>query len=350
MEVAARPDPRFYHEHVSPVREFLAALGARYTFSLRRNPYALFGFLWGLPIPLFSIGLGAGSSGSWPAQAAFALHPFLFAVLFGAWGTIRRAKDRRIAQLVGELRRHVEELRGAHAKLQELDRLKAQFLANVTHELKTPLVAIGGWAEILKRGRQDPSPVSPAETAEVILRNVERLRKTIDELLDFERLESGEAALAPEDFDLVPVVRSVVESFEPEVRRKSLRLEENLPARLPVRADPEKIRRVLSNLVSNAVKFSPEGKAVGVAAKPAEYGRVVVTVWDEGPGIPTAAQKFLFSRFWRGESPAARRTSGTGLGLAIVKAILDAHGSWVDVVSDAGSGTVVHFDLAAAPE
>jgi signal transduction histidine kinase len=337
--------------------EFLAALADRHTWRPARNRWILFGLLWGLPVPLFSIALHSWIAGLnpgdvlllHPVHAFFLLHPPLFAVVFGALGTIRRRKDRRIRQLVAELERRVDELDEANSKLRELDQLKARFMANVTHELKTPLVSIRGYGEGLLEGRFGPLNDLQRASLETAVRNARRLQKLIEELLDFERLEAGERAMLMKDFDLVPLARTVLQDLRPEIEAKRLSIQDQLPATLSVHGDPDQIGRVLVNLLSNAVKFCDEGKAVGIhAAVSAEEEQALITVWDRGPGIPTAAQKFLFTRFWQADGSASRRQGGTGLGLAIVKGILDAHHAPIRIVSSESSGTRVQFELPLA--
>jgi len=338
------------------VREYLGAFAEPRTYDLFRNRTALFGFVWGLPIPLFSCALdlwlsGHGSLGrclsEHPIHVVFMLHPLIFAAVFGAFGTVRRRKDRQIVHLVSELERHVAELAGANEKLKDLDRLKSHFVANVTHELKTPLVAIRGYNESILEGRFGPLTEKQRGGLEVSVRNIDRLQKLIEELLDFERIEAGALRIQVGDFDLVPVVELALEAVRPQAEAKGLRLERGLPGTLLVRADRERIAHVLLNLLSNAVKFTPEGEAIGVDARE-EGGRAQVTVWDRGSGIPAAAQKFLFTRFWQADGSSRRKHGGTGLGLAIVKGILDAHGAEIRIDSAEGAGTRASFELPLA--
>ncbi|MBI2930339.1 MAG: HAMP domain-containing histidine kinase [Planctomycetes bacterium] len=341
-------------ERFTTVREFLHALGQRFTYNPRRNAYALFGFLWGLPVPVFSVGIDQWASGQatqHPIHIAFLMHPLLFAVIFGAMGTVRHRKDLQIHHLVEELKRHAQELGLANERLTELDRMKAQFMANVTHELKTPLVAIRGYNESILEERFGPLTDKQRQGLGIAVRNVDRLQKLIEELLEFERIDSGDFKLQIADFDLVPLVQSALENFRPQVDEKKLATELHLPEKLEVRADREKIAHVLQNLISNAVKFSPDGSAIGVTASTdASLGRASLTVWDRGPGIPSAAQKFLFTRFWQADGSSRRKHGGTGLGLAICKGILDAHRAPIQVVSSEGNGTKVHFSLTLAKE
>jgi signal transduction histidine kinase len=253
------------------------------------------------------------------------------------------------------LDRHVVELDRANEGLKELDHLKAQFMANVTHELKTPLVAVRGYVESILEGRFGPVADAQRPGLEIALRNTCRLQNLIGELLDFERLESKELPIRLQDFDLEPVVRASLQALAPEIEAKNLVVRNRITSPVLVHADPEQIRRVILNLLSNAVKFSEPHMPVGLqAAVSEEEERVLVTVWDRGPGIPTAAQKFLFTRFWQADGTASRKHGGTGLGLAIVKGILDAHQAPIRIVST-GEGTQVHFELplaqpAPAPE
>jgi signal transduction histidine kinase len=338
------------------VREYLGAFAERHTFDLLRNRTALFGLLWGLPIPVFSCSLDLWLSGHGsladclarhPVHLLFMLHPFLFAAVFGAFGTVRRRKDRQIVHLVGELERHVAELGAANDRLKELDQLKAQFVANVTHELKTPLVAIRGYNESILEERFGPLTEKQRGGLEVSVRNIDRLQRLIEELLDFERIEAGALALRVDEFDLVSVIEIALETVRPQVEEKRLTVERRLPPSLFVRADRERIAHVLLNLLSNAVKFTPEGRAIGIDAEEAE-GLARIAVWDRGIGIPEAARKFLFTRFWQADGGARRRHGGTGLGLAIVKGILDAHGAEIRIDSAEGAGTKAEFALPLA--
>jgi signal transduction histidine kinase len=281
-----------------------------------------------------------------PIHLLFLLHPFLFGTVFGAMGTLHSRQDRKIDGLLEEQRKHLEDLARVNGELKELDQLKSQFMANVTHELKTPLVAIKGYNEAILEERFGPLTPKQKDGLSVAVRNVVRLENLIHELLEFERIESK--AYTPEcsDFDLLPLVRLVLTNFQPQVDRKRLRVELSVPAALEVHADYEGIRRVLLNLLSNAVKFSNEGGTVGVEARGAEDSpRVRVTVWDQGPGIPPAERPHLFTRFWQADGSSRRRHGGTGLGLAIVKGILDAHGMPVRAESAPQAGTRIHFEV-----
>jgi signal transduction histidine kinase len=347
-----------YLDRRPALRNVLRAFGDPHTYDPRTNSFTLFGLLWGFPLSAFSIFVDLWVIGHpyrlamfWeePVHLLFLLHPFLFGIVFGAMGTVHENQDRKIAELLEEQRKHLEVLAGANEELKKLDQLKSQFMANVTHELKTPLVAIKGYNESILEGRFGPLTPKQRDGLAIAVRNVGRLEKLILELLEFEKIESGAYSPIPSDFDLIPLIHLVLSNFQPQIDEKHLGLQIRLPKALVIRADYESIRRVLLNLLSNAVKFSNDGAAFGVDVKISEdSGLALITVWDQGPGIPAEAQKYLFSRFWQADGSSRRRHGGTGLGLAIVKGILDAHGSMVRAFSKPASGTRIEFELPLA--
>jgi signal transduction histidine kinase len=339
-------------------REYLRAFREPETYNLLGNTTALVGFLWGLPVPIlfcaFDMWLSRYDSvvrclAEHPVHYFFLMHPVLFAFVFGAFGTVRRHKDAEILRLVDGLHANVSELAAANEQLRELDQLKAQFVANVTHDLKTPLVAIRGYNESILEGRFGPVTEKQRGGLEVSVRNIDRLHRMIEALLDFERIEAGALQLQRADFDLGPLIESSLEAVRPQLEDKGLSFEGRRTSGVLVRADRERIGCVLQNLLSNAVKYTPPGAAIGVDVEADRArGRARVTVWDRGVGIPAAAQRFLFTRFWRAEGTSRRRPSGTGLGLSIVKGILEAHESPIHIESAEGAGTRVSFELLMA--
>jgi signal transduction histidine kinase len=223
--------------------------------------------------------------------------------------------------------------------------MKTDFLANVSHDLKTPLVSISGYTDMLAQGRLGPVAPGQAEALQVMRRNLEHLIHLIDELLDMARLEAGRARIARAPFDLAEAARAAVASMQPALRERDLGfLPEGLQDPLFALGDRETIFRVLVNLLSNAVKFTPRGRRVGLRLA---RGRdaVEIEIWDEGAGFEAAELPHLFERFWRGENPTKRETRGSGLGLAIVKEILDRHGSRIDASNREGGGARFRFTL-----
>jgi len=233
------------------------------------------------------------------------------------------------------------------SELKRLERVRREFVANVSHELRTPLTAIKGYAETLRDGGlRDPE--TAAEFVRVIHRHAERLRALIEDLLDLAAVEQGEARI-----DLAPVaLRDVATQAEavarPAAAGKRHTLTLDVPGDLPrVLADRDRLGQVLINLLDNAVKFTPEGGRIEVSARPSS-GRVVVSVKDNGVGIPPEDIGRIFERFYRVGRSRDRREGGTGLGLAIAKHLTQAMGGTIEVESRPGSGTTFRVSLPAA--
>lgn len=176
----------------------------------------------------------------------------------------------------------------------------------------------------------------------------ERLTHLVDDLLDFARLESGTFKLYKRGFDLGLTVREVVESLRPQTRRKRINVAIHLPVvPIPIVGDATRVGQVLSNLVGNALKFTPEGGRVTIIVKPAgAFLRVEVS--DTGIGIPAEAQSHLFERFYQVDPCDTRPVGGTGLGLSIAKAIVEAHGGDIGVSSEPGRGSTFWFRVPLA--
>jgi PAS domain S-box-containing protein len=231
------------------------------------------------------------------------------------------------------------------AALQEMDRLKTEFLRTVSHELRTPLTVIHGCAELLAEQGERFGPEALRRLAGQIFANSTHLARLVDDLLDFERIERGELRVRALRFDLVPVLRDLLEG----TRRRpgGARVEGDLPRRLPVFADQARIVQVVSNLLDNALKYAPQG-AIVLRAQ-ARPGAVRIQVEDDGPGIPFPEQPRLWEMFYRGERGAGRgRVPGSGIGLAVVKALVEAQGGRVGVESAPGQGTRFWFELPTA--
>ena len=233
------------------------------------------------------------------------------------------------------------------SELKRLERVRREFVANVSHELRTPLTAIKGYAETLRDGGlRDPE--TAAEFVRVIHRHAERLRALIEDLLDLAAVEQGEARI-----DLAPVaLRDVATQAEavarPAAAGKRHTLTLDVPGDLPrVLADRDRLGQVLINLLDNAVKFTPEGGRIEVSARPSS-GRVVLSVKDNGVGIPPEDIGRIFERFYRVGRSRDRREGGTGLGLAIAKHLTQAMGGTIEVESRPGSGTTFRVSLPAA--
>ena len=206
------------------------------------------------------------------------------------------------------------------AELAETDRLRRDLVANVSHELRTPIAALQVVLENLIDGVELPDP----QTFKTMLAQVERLGRLVKQLLDLSRLESGAVPLDRCDFAVGPMLESAIRESQlnaPEVEM-TVSVE---PSGLRIDADPERIHQVVANLVENAVRHSPRGGMVEVAARRIGDG-VTIEVSDEGPGIPESEAPRVFDRFYRADSARSSRDGGAGLGLAIARGIVDLHG------------------------
>lgn len=240
--------------------------------------------------------------------------------------------------------------RGAVAVLRDLTRLRRlegvrrDFVANVSHELKTPLTSVLGFVEPL--ADPDLPREKVTEFAGRIMDNATRMRRLVDDLLDLSRIEAGAWEPEAETVRLEDAVRAAWRELARAPDDGQPRLETDLSDAPDVSADREAVRQILRNLLENARRFAPEDGAVRVASR-RDDGEVTVTVSDEGPGIPEVHRDRVFERFYRADAGRARNTGGTGLGLSIVKHLVAAHDGEVGVESRVGEGTTVWFRLPA---
>jgi two-component system, OmpR family, phosphate regulon sensor histidine kinase PhoR len=226
--------------------------------------------------------------------------------------------------------------------------MKSDFIANVSHELKTPLSLIRMFGELLMTGKHKGEAMT-REYGGIITRESERLAHLIDNVLDFARLERGKASYSFAEGRLEDVVERALDVFRHRIEKEKLRLttemEPNLP---PVRMDENAMTLVLLNLVDNAVKYAGEGGEVLVRLRRMP-GAVALSVVDHGSGITPDDQRRIFDRFYRATSARARNVRGSGIGLALVKHIAEAHGGRVEVESVLGRGSTFTVTLPAAP-
>lgn len=234
----------------------------------------------------------------------------------------------------------------ASAELQKLGELRAQFITTVSHELRTPLTSIRGYTEIL--AEDETLPADKRQMVEIIDRNGRRLLQLVDELLEFDRITSGQRPLALRPVDLATLIDDCGAAIAQEVAAAGLRLVRDVHVGLPlVRADRGLLERMLLSLLSNAVRFTPPGGTVTVTGRPVGPDAVLLAVTDTGSGIPLAEQDRLFSRFFRASNAAPNASGSSGIGLAICKAIVDGHGGRIAVESAPGEGKTITVVLAA---
>jgi signal transduction histidine kinase len=260
---------------------------------------------------------------------------------------------RRRATLLQEqtdsLTRVSAQLARQNERLLELDRLKDEFVATASHELRTPLTSISGYLEM----SLDPAegPLSPARESHlrIVQRNADRLGVLVDQLLFLARADSHPLAVDPEPVDLGGILTEAAETARPAARAKDITLAVKSTSTQLAIADRPQLLRIVDNLVANAVKFTPDGGTVRLAAR-MNGGKAVLEVTDTGPGIPSAEQPDLFNRFFRGTNAIERAVPGSGLGLAISQVIAEAHGTTIEVESTPGVGSTFRLALPRAAQ
>jgi signal transduction histidine kinase/CheY-like chemotaxis protein len=252
------------------------------------------------------------------------------------------------AALIRELTSNNEELGAANRKLQELDKLKSNFLSVATHELRTPLSVILGYNAMLEESLQDRLDESERQTLTESIAACKRLIRMVNSMLDISQIESGKMKMEFAIADLRHLVNGVAALFQQEARARRLRLSVEMPARpLRVQVDAERIEQVLINLVGNAVKFTSAGGAITIRARhQPERRQVEISVQDSGLGIAPEDHARIFDEFAQVRNAQADTSrEGSGLGLAIAKRIVEAHQGQLRVESTPGKGSTFSFTL-----
>ncbi|MEO8089271.1 MAG: ATP-binding protein [Gemmatimonadales bacterium] len=226
-----------------------------------------------------------------------------------------------------------------------LDRMKDDFVGTVSHELRTPLTAIKGFIELVADGDAGPVTDTQRDFLEIAARNSDKLGVLINDLIDMNLIESQRLEIRPEPLDLVSVLADVASTFRTMARTKGLAFRESVAPLPQVRGDSARLIQVFSNLVSNAIKYTPKGE-VGIQAVATAAG-VEVTVHDTGIGLSMEEHGQLFTRFFRGQNTVVAEAGGTGLGLVIAQAIIGRHHGKIDVESRPGEGSRFRVTLPA---
>jgi len=230
-------------------------------------------------------------------------------------------------------------------QIRTMDNLRRDLVANVSHDLRTPLVSIHGYIETILMKEESLGREDRERYLRTVLQSTERLKKLVDELFELSRLEASDSRPVPEDFPIAELVQDVVQKHQILAERRGVKIATDVPRDLPfVYADIALMERVFQNLLDNAIKFTPRGGTVTITLAPAG-GEVNVTVADTGEGIPRDELPHVFERFRRGRRPGDDQSAGAGLGLAIVKKILDKHGLTISVTSTPRQGTAFSFRL-----
>jgi len=253
------------------------------------------------------------------------------------------------ATLLQQLQARTRELESANERLTELDKLKSGFISNVSHELRTPLTAIGSLVDNMLDGLTGVLNHKQIHYVSGIKDSTERLARLIRDLLDLSVIESGKIELKKAYFPLPSLSHEVAEVLQPVAQEKSIAL--FLPAMNGDHmawADRDKITQVLTNLISNAIKFTPPAGRVELALETTGDGRwLQVAVRDTGPGIAQQEARLIFDEFYQINQPGREKTKGVGLGLAICKKLIDMHGGQIGVESVIGNGSTFYFTVPA---
>ncbi|MBN2397995.1 MAG: PAS domain S-box protein [Deltaproteobacteria bacterium] len=230
-------------------------------------------------------------------------------------------------------------------RLKRLEQIRADFVANVTHEIKTPLTAILGFIETLREGAIDEK-----ETAKGFLKTIqshaERLNRLVDDLLVISDAELGEMRFSFESVSLDDIIEDVLSVIEPEALKKDIRIENDMPSDLPsIRGDRDRLHQIVLNVLDNAVKFTPEAGTILIEGIDGKDGTISVRVSDTGIGIPREEIPRLGERFYRVDKTRSRELGGTGLGLSIVRHLMAAHNGRMTIESRVGRGTTVSLSF-----
>jgi two-component system phosphate regulon sensor histidine kinase PhoR len=262
---------------------------------------------------------------------------------FDRLGSVKTGKD-ELTELQTVIATAGATLEREITAMRRLESYRRDFLGNVSHELKTPIFSIRGFAETLRDGALERPGVRES-FVEKIIKNADRLSNLAQDLTEIAKIETGELKMNPHPFALNALIGEVVDAVEPRARNKEMRIQTEVPSALPrVLADESRIRQVLSNLVENGIKYTNSGGVVKIVASLVD-DMVQISVSDTGIGIAAEHQSRITERFYRIDGSRSRDQGGTGLGLAIVKHILNAHGQRLELSSAIGKGSTFSFQL-----
>ena len=259
---------------------------------------------------------------------------------------------------ITELKR-VEQLRGEVRKRDELNKLKDEFISNASHELRTPLTSIKNAVDIVLKRKSGELNDDQRKFLSIAERNINKLKVLIEDLLNLSRIESGRLMLKCDEVHVRPLIENVIEMLSPLIDEKFISLKtDNLDNVPPMYVDESRIEEVLINLVSNAIKFSPENSVITINADSLEKMNsaigskesfIEISVEDDGIGIPDSSLDHIFENFYQVEtSMSTQKVSGTGLGLAICKGMIEAHGGKISCRSKEGEGSTFSFTVPKA--
>jgi signal transduction histidine kinase len=259
---------------------------------------------------------------------------------------IRKVLDEK--QRFTGLKSCIVDLEKVNEELRKIDAMKSEFVSVASHELRTPLASIKNAVQLILNGKTGEINETQAKFLSMAERNINRLTNILNNLLDLSRIESGKVPMKFEELDLRAPVEFILASFKAQAEEKSIHVRMDFPQEVPsVYADREKLEQILTNLIGNAIKFTPEGGEISIFAKPyPEDGNMLaLSVSDTGVGIAKDQLDKIFDKFHQVEGSLHRSMSGTGLGLAITKGLVEAHQGKIWAESEVGQGSTFTFTL-----
>ncbi|MCX7835556.1 MAG: ATP-binding protein [bacterium] len=228
-------------------------------------------------------------------------------------------------------------------RLEKLEKIRREFVSNVSHELKTPITSIRGYVETIREiGFEDREMT--IKFLDTILKHTERLSAIIEDLLNLSRIERDEREIEKEEMDLIPILRNLVEELEPRLQKYQIQVEFKVPNQLICLGNKLLLRQAFFNLLDNAIKYAADGKKIVIQSQIQDQ-KIVLSFQDFGPGIDKKHHERIFERFYRLDVARSRNLGGTGLGLAIVKHVILAHHGNVTLESEVGKGTTFQIHL-----
>ncbi|NJR70809.1 MAG: PAS domain-containing protein [Synechococcales cyanobacterium CRU_2_2] len=229
-----------------------------------------------------------------------------------------------------------------------IERMKDEFISVVSHELRTPLTSMHSALKILSTGRLGLLSQDGQQMLEIADENTERLVRLVNNVLDLQRIESGDVTMEKQICDAASLIIRAMEAMQPMAQQQGIRLTSE-PLSIPIWADADYILQTLTNLLSNAIKFSNSGEIVSITVE-AQATQTLFRIWDQGPGIPEDKLENIFERFQQVDSSDARRKGGTGLGLTICREIVERHGGKIWAESQPGRGSTFSFTVPSLPQ
>jgi signal transduction histidine kinase len=228
----------------------------------------------------------------------------------------------------------------------EVDRMKSEFISLVSHEMRTPMTSIKGYTDLILMGSVGPVSDMQKSFLTVIKSNADRLTALVADLLDLSRIETGRIKLDLKYVQLEDLINDVLATLRTQIEAKQQHVKTHVPWGLPdIKVDRDRIVQILTNLISNAHKYTPEGGTITVSVEEVDSGMLGVAVKDTGIGISAKDQERLFTRFFRADHPGVQTVSGTGLGLVIAQSLVEMHGGAMQVESALGEGSTFRFTL-----